>query len=140
MDVHAVVVTDLTKHKQLEDEKEDLLRKLHQTTEKGPLEIKKGIEASGTPESVEAVRQRLEEAEQTLDAIRGGEVDALVINKIDLLPYVPFRMDFFQRGVEVLNPGVVTFPLSCWTGEGLEAWLDWVTLQVSAHLSAKSPA
>lgn len=67
-------------------------------------------------------------------------VDALVINKIDLLPYVPFRMDFFQRGVEVLNPGVVTFPLSCRTDEGLEAWLDWVTLQVSAHLSAKSLA
>lgn len=67
-------------------------------------------------------------------------VDALVINKIDLLPYVPFRMDFFQRGVEVLNPGVVTFPLSCRTSEGLEAWLDWVTLQVSANMSAKSPA
>ncbi len=53
-------------------------------------------------------------------------VDALVINKIDLLPYVPFRMDYFQRGVEMLNPGVVTFPLSCRTGEGLENWIDWV--------------
>jgi hydrogenase nickel incorporation protein HypB len=54
-------------------------------------------------------------------------VDALVINKIDLLPYTPFRMDYFQRGVEMLNPGVVTFPLSCRTGEGLETWIDWVT-------------
>jgi hydrogenase nickel incorporation protein HypB len=53
-------------------------------------------------------------------------VDALVINKIDLLPYVPFRMDYFQRGVEALNPGVRTFPLSCRTGEGLDAWLDWL--------------
>jgi hydrogenase nickel incorporation protein HypB len=53
-------------------------------------------------------------------------VDALVINKIDLLPYVPFRMDYFQRGVEALNPGVLTFPLSCRTGEGLDAWLDWL--------------
>lgn len=53
-------------------------------------------------------------------------VDALVINKIDLLPYVPFRMDYFQRGVEALNPGVRTFPLSCRTGEGMDAWLNWL--------------
>jgi hydrogenase nickel incorporation protein HypB len=57
-------------------------------------------------------------------------VDALVINKIDLLPYVSFRMDFFQRGVEMLNPGVITFPLSCQTGEGIEAWLEWVVRSV----------
>ena len=56
-------------------------------------------------------------------------VDALVINKIDLLPYVPFRMDYFQRGVEILNPGLITFPLSCRTGEGMESWYDWVTNQ-----------
>lgn len=53
-------------------------------------------------------------------------VDALVINKIDLLPYVPFRMDYFQRGVEALNPGVRTFPLSCRTGEGMDAWINWL--------------
>ncbi len=53
-------------------------------------------------------------------------VDALVVNKIDLLPYVPFKMDYFQRGVEALNPGVVTFPLSCRTGEGMDAWVKWL--------------
>ncbi len=53
-------------------------------------------------------------------------VDALVINKIDLLPYVEFRMDYFERGVQVLNPGVTTFPLSCRTGEGLDAWVNWL--------------
>ena len=53
-------------------------------------------------------------------------VDALVINKIDLLPYVEFRMDYFERGVQVLNPGVTTFPLSCRTGERLDAWVDWL--------------
>ncbi len=57
-------------------------------------------------------------------------VDALVINKIDLLPYVPFRMDYFEHGVEVLNPGVVTFPLSAKTGEGMDAWMDWIMTQV----------
>ncbi len=53
-------------------------------------------------------------------------VDALVINKIDLLPYVEFDMDYFRQGVEILNPGLVSFPLSCKTGEGLDAWIDWI--------------
>jgi hydrogenase nickel incorporation protein HypB len=53
-------------------------------------------------------------------------VDALIINKTDLLPYITFNMDYFRRGVEMLNPGLVTFPLSCKTGEGLAAWTDWL--------------
>jgi hydrogenase nickel incorporation protein HypB len=61
-------------------------------------------------------------------------VDALVINKVDLLPYVSFNMDYFKRGVEILNPGIETFSLSCRTGEGMEQWLDWV----SAHVQEQS--
>lgn len=57
-------------------------------------------------------------------------VQALVINKTDLLPYVSFDMDYFRKGVEILNPGLVTFPISCKTGEGIEAWLAWI----QAHL------
>jgi len=53
-------------------------------------------------------------------------VDVLLINKIDLLPYVDFDMPYFRSGVEILNPGLVTFPVSCRTGEGLDAWFDWV--------------
>lgn len=54
-------------------------------------------------------------------------VDVLVINKIDLLPYIQFDMEYFKRGVEILNPGVLTFPLSCSNGEGVDKWCDWVT-------------
>ena len=57
-------------------------------------------------------------------------IDALIVNKVDLLPYVEFNMDYFRRGVEMLNPGVVTFPISCRTGEGLETWTNWVAQQV----------
>ncbi len=64
-------------------------------------------------------------------AYRG--VQALVVNKIDLLPYVPFRMDYFREGVEALSPGLVTFPLSCRTGEGLSAWADWLVSRVRDH-------
>lgn len=63
-------------------------------------------------------------------------VDALVINKIDLLPYVEFDMDYFRRGVEALNPGLVTFPLSCRTGAGLTEWTAWVDEQVTRRVAA----
>jgi hydrogenase nickel incorporation protein HypB len=53
-------------------------------------------------------------------------VDALILNKTDLLPYVRFDLDYFRKGVEMLNPGVQFFPLSCQTGEGVAPWLDWL--------------
>jgi hydrogenase nickel incorporation protein HypB len=53
-------------------------------------------------------------------------LDVLVINKIDLLPYVKFNMDYFCRGVEILNPGVETFKVSCSTGEGIDIWTAWL--------------
>jgi hydrogenase nickel incorporation protein HypB len=56
-------------------------------------------------------------------------VDVLVINKIDLLPYVNFRMDYFERGVQALNPGVTAFHTSCTNGEGLDSWADWLIEQ-----------
>ena len=53
--------------------------------------------------------------------------DVLLINKIDLSPYIDFRMDYFQQGVEMLNPGLKTFALSAKTGEGFDAWIAWLT-------------
>lgn len=57
-------------------------------------------------------------------------VDALVINKTDLLPYVDFDMTYFMAGVEALNPGVVAFPISCKDNEGLDTWLTWLRAQM----------
>jgi len=65
-------------------------------------------------------------------------VDVLVINKIDLLPYVDFDMTTFRRGVEALNPGLVTFALSCRTGEGVEAWLAWVRGEVRSRAPSEN--
>jgi hydrogenase nickel incorporation protein HypB len=53
-------------------------------------------------------------------------LDVLIINKIDLLPYLDFDMEYFKQGVEMLNPGLKTFALSCKTGEGLDKWLQWL--------------
>ena len=53
-------------------------------------------------------------------------VDVLVINKIDLLPYIPFKMDYYIDGVRMLNPDLISFPVSCTTDAGLPAWMDWL--------------
>ncbi len=57
-------------------------------------------------------------------------VQVLIVNKIDLLPYVAFDMEYFKRGVEILNPGVVTFAISCKTGEGVNEWAEWLVKRV----------
>lgn len=57
-------------------------------------------------------------------------LDVLIINKTDLLPYIDFRLDYFKAGVEALNPGLITFPVSCKTGEGIDAWIDWLTTKL----------
>jgi len=57
-------------------------------------------------------------------------VDALVLNKMDVLAAFEFDVDYFRRGVEALNPGLAFFPLSCKTGEGLESWLAWLREEI----------
>ena len=62
-------------------------------------------------------------------------VQALILNKMDLLPYFDFDVEYFHRGVEALNPGLLFFPLSAKTGEGFDAWIDWLQNLVDAHLA-----
>jgi hydrogenase nickel incorporation protein HypB len=57
-------------------------------------------------------------------------IDVLILNKMDLLPYIKFRPDYFKQGVEMLNPGLKTFPVSCSTGEGIDQWLNWLETRV----------
>ncbi len=58
-------------------------------------------------------------------------LDVLIINKIDLLPYLDFDMDYFRKGVKMLNPGLQTFAVSCKTNQGIEDWLSWLRLRIS---------
>lgn len=57
-------------------------------------------------------------------------LDVLIINKTDLQPYVQFDMDYFTHGVQLLNPGLKTFPVSCRTEEGIQPWLEWLKAQI----------
>jgi hydrogenase nickel incorporation protein HypB len=50
---------------------------------------------------------------------------AVVVNKIDLLPYVKFSTDRVKEDCLKLNSSVKIFPLSCTTGEGFDAWMEW---------------
>ncbi|MEJ2735130.1 MAG: hydrogenase nickel incorporation protein HypB [Anaerolineae bacterium] len=53
-------------------------------------------------------------------------VDALVLNKIDLLPYLDFDREAFRTAFRALNADAPLFEVSCKTGEGLAAWVDWL--------------
>lgn len=49
----------------------------------------------------------------------------LILNKLDLLPYVDYDLAKVKRQVLAINPHLRIFELSCRTGEGLEAWCEW---------------
>jgi len=59
------------------------------------------------------------------------EVDAVIINKIDLLPYVKFDTDAFAQSVKGINKKVEIFPISCTTGQGIQEWVSWLLTQMS---------
>lgn len=58
---------------------------------------------------------------------------AVVLNKIDLLPYTSFDMAAATEDIVSINPQIVLMPASCRTGEGLEAWFDWLRQRVAAR-------
>ncbi|ADJ26697.1 hydrogenase accessory protein HypB [Dehalogenimonas lykanthroporepellens BL-DC-9] len=58
-----------------------------------------------------------------------ASADVVVISKIDVLPHFDFNLDKFRRAVTGLNPDLLILPLSARTGEGFDAWTDWVTAQ-----------
>jgi len=60
-------------------------------------------------------------------------VDAIVLNKIDLMPYLDFDLEAFRTAVRALNPGSPLFLVSCKTGDGIETWVEWLLTQSRQH-------
>jgi hydrogenase nickel incorporation protein HypB len=54
----------------------------------------------------------------------------LIVNKTDLLPYVPFNVDLCIANAHSINPDLIVFTTSCSTGEGVDAWCDWLRTRV----------
>jgi hydrogenase nickel incorporation protein HypB len=59
------------------------------------------------------------------------EADVVLINKIDLLPYVKFDVDAFSRTIKGINQRVEIFPVSCTTGGGIDQWASWLLGRMS---------
>ena len=58
--------------------------------------------------------------------------DALIINKIDVLPYFDFDMEKVVEYAKMRNPKLEIFPICAKTGEGVDAWCDWLRKNVAA--------
>ena len=57
--------------------------------------------------------------------------DALIINKIDVLPYFNFDLEKVEQFAHMRNPKLKIFPISAKTGEGVDAWCDWLREQAA---------
>jgi hydrogenase nickel incorporation protein HypB len=55
-----------------------------------------------------------------------ASADVVILNKFDLAAVFEFDLDAYRRGIEMVNPGVPFFTLSCRTGEGMDGWLTWL--------------
>jgi len=56
--------------------------------------------------------------------------DIVLINKIDLLPYLNFNIEAFSQAIKGINQRVEIFPLSCANGQGIEIWISWLLSQM----------
>ena len=63
----------------------------------------------------------------------------LVINKTDLLPYVDCRLERLRAHALGVNPALTIFETSCTTGEGIDAWCDWLMAQAAARSGTSRP-
>ena len=56
--------------------------------------------------------------------------DAVLINKLDVLPYFDFDLEKCKERILTRNPNAVIFPICARTGEGMDAWCAWLEAQV----------
>ncbi len=59
--------------------------------------------------------------------------DALIINKIDTMKVFDFNLELCVERVKKLNPNIAIFPISAKTGEGMEAWTEWLYREVKGE-------
>ncbi|MCX8129645.1 MAG: hydrogenase nickel incorporation protein HypB [Clostridia bacterium] len=52
--------------------------------------------------------------------------DVIILNKMDLMPYIDFDRDSFYKGIRALNEKAPVFEISCRTGEGVGEFVSWL--------------
>jgi len=60
------------------------------------------------------------------------ESAVMIINKMDLMPYVDFDLQKAKQTALAINPNLRIFEVSCKNGEGLEGWFNWLSTQIEA--------
>ena len=65
------------------------------------------------------------------------DADAVIINKMDLMPHFDFDLTSFRRHIRGLNPKVKFFEVSCKTGDGIAEWYSWLSKQTRDKQNAK---
>ena len=63
--------------------------------------------------------------------------DVVLINKIDVLPYFDFDLEKCREYVRMRNPEAEIIPICAKTGEGIDAWADWILREVAAWKADK---
>jgi hydrogenase nickel incorporation protein HypB len=58
------------------------------------------------------------------------EAQCVILNKIDLVDYMDFKKELSYEDMSKLNPHATILEVSCRTGEGLEAWYQWLRQKV----------
>jgi hydrogenase nickel incorporation protein HypB len=59
------------------------------------------------------------------------EAKAVLLNKIDLIPYTNFKPDNFRSDLNMINAQVPIFEISCTKGDGLDKWIDWISGEIN---------
>ena len=55
----------------------------------------------------------------------------LIVNKIDLLPYVNYSIDKLKQNALSINPELIVFEVSCITNQGIDKWCDWILTNIN---------
>ena len=63
--------------------------------------------------------------------------DVVLVNKIDVAPYFDFDLEKLKKNVALRNPKAVVIPFSAKTGEGLDAWIEWLSRKVAEWKSSQ---
>ena len=61
------------------------------------------------------------------------EAEAVLLNKIDLIPYTNFNFENFKTDLRMINPRIPLFSVSCTTGEGLNDWFSWISGKMGTY-------
>ena len=64
--------------------------------------------------------------------------ELMVLNKLDLLPYVPFSVEQARENARRVHPGIEIIEISCMTGAGLDHWLNWLQSNRTRNFATSS--